>query len=515
MKTILPLALSALGIVLIAGCGGGSGGSATEDPTSGGTLGQYGPIETRGQINGTPIVRDLGRISTVALAGVLTDATYRPQGNPDNETAIAVGGGREIRYYMENGEFVSSFRPDNTPADGILALPNFSKDGTKLYYFGLLGIYSVNVADPSTATLVISGNNMNRFAISPDGLRIAYNRVATGETDQDVYMRNIAGGTTKRLTNNTYDDFVAEWIDNERVAIRAVTQDEPTQGTNIVNVNNLTSLPYTPFDGSVFPIGRASNGRLFLNSASENPLFATSITDYDLSSINNVAVQDYLEAGLGDSYSASVSPDGTRWAVNGDRVFTTELAPKSVNYVTPDLPSADQGVNWQPALGVTKFVGSGGRLGTASAGIVATNRSGPGRNGLASLVSWDCQTRSTSTISDDATTPGVGSKSYTIEADRLTALRFANRPLFQASSIVSASGTANGAIVTVDAEDGIVTSIVVFQETRGAKPTVRNEGGRKIVEGSIQSVWNAKGENLAPQGASRVQLDQKGNPTLL
>ena len=123
-------------------------------------------------------------------------------------------------------------------------------------------------------------------------------------------------------------------------------------------------------------------------------------------------------------------------------------------------------------------------------------------------------TRTTSTVSDDSTSPGVGSKSYTIEADRLTALRYSNRPLFQGINTVNSSGTANGAIVTVDAEDGLVTSIVVFQETRGAKPTVRREGGRKIVEGAIQSVWNAKGQNLAPQGASRVEISESGAPTV-
>ncbi|RYG38071.1 hypothetical protein EON81_04720 [bacterium] len=505
----------AAGAAILAGCGGGSAGSSSENPSpGGGTVGQFGPIETRGQVNGTPIVRDLGAISTIALAGTLTEATYRPQGMPDNETAIVIGNVKRLDLVMETGEKITSWNPGVPANSQYFLLPKWSLDGQKLYFLTSLGIYSTTVSDPATVTPVITAANVGRYAISPDGLQIAYTRIPTGETDGEVFVRAIAGGATKRITTNGDTDIAATWVDNERVVVYNQPAANPGQGgSNIIDVSTLASAQYTPFFNGLYPVGVSTEGRYAFNNLSTNPNNSVSITDLEGPPVLS---ENYLPPVLsGTILSASPSPDNSRWAVGfADRIFTTEIVPKTITDIVPETPGFYYGAAWQPPLPVTKFVGASSKLGSTSAGIIATSRTGPGRKGLASFVSWDAQTRSNSNVSDDATDLGSGAKSYVIEADRLTSLKYANRPLFNTVSTVSASGTANGAIVTIDAADGTVASIVVYQETRGAKPKIRREGDRKVIEGPIQSVWNAKGENLAPQGASRVTLPATGEPQI-
>ncbi|RYG38072.1 hypothetical protein EON81_04725 [bacterium] len=508
MKTAIQISSLALGIVLLAGCGGSSS-SGVSTPEEGGSFGQ---IDTRGQINGTPIVRDLSRITTVALAGTLTDATYRPQGTPDNDTAIAFANYSTIETLSPSGESIETWRPSSGVANESYRYPVWTLDGSRLYYFTPSGIYYTTPAAPTVGTQLIALTDVGLICLSPDGTKICYSRIPGGETDYEVFVRDVAGGATKRLTNNAESDASYCWIDNDRVAI---LYGASGVGTKLVNVSTLATVPYDPIKDGLTPVARTPDGVHFLNSIAKNDAtYGLSVSQKVTDTLYGTA--DFLQP---NSYNAnlggSISPDGKVWACSGTAgLFLTELQPQSARVIRIHGTSASFGVSWLPALGVTRFVGASGKLGSTSAGIVATRRTGPGRNGLSSFVSWDCQTRSTSTVSDDPADLGTGAKTYTIEADRLTALKYINKPFFNAVNTVSASGTANGAIVSLDTENGVVQSIVVFQETRGAKPSVQKQGGRRVIEGSILSVWDAKGKDLAPQGATRVTLDENGLPTV-
>ncbi|RYG38073.1 hypothetical protein EON81_04730 [bacterium] len=504
-------AAAALGLVVLAGCGGGA--SPGGDPAPSGSAGVFGQIQTRGQVNGQPLVRDLAKVSTVGLAGVLTDATYRPEGTPDNGTAIVYATAGSIDSVMEDGQFVESWKPPvASPLDYYL-LPSWTADGSKLFYMAPSGIYYTTPENPKVSTRVIASTGIGYFALSPDATKVTFTRIPEGETDREVFVRDVAGGPTKRLTDNAVDDDGTVWVDNEQVAVRTISMGEDG-GTHTIRVSDMRSQDYLPYSSGVFPVARSQNGIFFLNSAANDPGTAGISVSNNISDAN-FGYKDYLGPSLDAGGAGSISPDGQRWAFSARLgFFTTELYPVNLHQLplhgTPDA----LGMSWQPALGTKKFVGTGGSLGASSAGIIATRRSGPGRNGLSSFLSWDCQTRSTSTISDDATELGAGSKTYIIEADRLTALKFANRPFFNPVSTLESASTANGAIVSVDAETGIVDSILIYKETRGAKPTIRREGDAKVVEGHLLGVWDAKGKNLAPNGASRVTLPASGEPQL-
>ncbi|RYG38069.1 hypothetical protein EON81_04710 [bacterium] len=497
-------ALALLALVCVVGCGGGSGG--TENPGLVGTENQFGPISTRGQITGAPIVRDLRTISTVALAGTIVDATYRPQSKPDNQTAIAISSGNYIEMMFDTGEQLETWLPLYSGARMEPRAPRWSPDGQRLYFlhYGTnRGLYYVTASAPSTAVQVIAGA-LSAFQISPNGTTLIYAKQPVGESDSEIFRSTISGTGEVRLTTNSVDDRMGTWIDDTSFFL-----DRGDADPGIYNLSGVVMYGLPVSGGKT--IGRSLDGRYFLYDSAGS-------TDYQcllLERINNYFGYNlYLPNDvLSDLYSAAPSPDGQKWLIGGVySAYITELRPQTRNYLKESTTSYLGWGDWQPALGVTKFVGTSGRLGTTSAGIVATYRSGYGQNGLSSFVNWDAQTRSTSTVSDDVTDIDASTKTYTIEADRLTALRYGNRPFFANVSTVGSTGTANGAIVTINSEYGLVASIVVYQETRGAKPTVRKEGDRKIVEGSILGVWNAKGENLAPNGATRVTLNEKGEP---
>ncbi|RYG28880.1 hypothetical protein EON81_27740, partial [bacterium] len=164
--------------LMAVGCGGGSGGAAVGETggTPTGPAGNYGTIETRGQVNGTPIVQDLRYISTVALAGTLTDATYRPQGKPDNETAITYGEGNFINFMDEDGEKIGSWKPIYAGQSQVCNFPTWAPDGQRLYYQGNDSrLYFVTPAAPEAAVQVLP-YAIGRFAISPNSSKIAYTR---------------------------------------------------------------------------------------------------------------------------------------------------------------------------------------------------------------------------------------------------------------------------------------------------------------------------------------------------
>lgn len=440
----------------------------------------------------------------------MTDATYRPQGPADNETAILYGIGSSIEVVLESGEHIDSWQPPIAKPVDYAIWPVWSPDGSRVYYMAPSGIYSIAPSAPTVPTTVIPlASGLKSYCLSPDGLKIAYTRTPVGEMDTEVFVRDIAGGATKRLTTNASDDAATCWIDNERVAVNNLNE---VNGTKIVRVSDLSQSNYGPYDGKVYPYARSQDGLYFLNSGANDPAVSGfSVTQF--AGGIPYGAKDYFDKDTQIAMGASISPNGKRWLFSSeDGLFSTQLMPSSLNRILPAGPTLPFGVSWQPAMGVTKFVGSGGKLGASSAGIVATRRSGLDRNGLSSFLTWDCQTRSTSTISEDATDSGAGSKTYTLEADKLTSLNYANRPFFLPTSILSAGSLANGAMVSVDTSSGLVRSVVIYQETRGTKPTIRRNGAGKVIEGHLLGIWDAKGRDLAPQGASRVALSETGEP---
>ncbi|RYG29212.1 hypothetical protein EON81_27125, partial [bacterium] len=247
------LSLFALGAVLaLSGCGGGSGGSAEVGTIPDGPTNQFGPIETRGTVNGTPVVHDLAYVSTVALAGVLTDATYRLQGKPDNETAISVLAGNYIDLYLPSGEKLDSLQPGGVGAT-VYGEIRWAPDGQKFYVSRGGSIYTVSVNNPDTLTLVVSGPISGRFDLSPDGTKLAYSK--TVSSNEDVYYCPSGGGLEVRLTTSVPGQSMQMWASNSSL----IYYDVDSGINKSINLTGTFLTNYFPTLTS--PMGRSADGR--------------------------------------------------------------------------------------------------------------------------------------------------------------------------------------------------------------------------------------------------------------
>jgi Tol biopolymer transport system component len=116
--------------------------------------------------------------------------------------------------------------------DGPMAWdPSFDPTGTKILFVSQYGttMETINL-DGSGRQVIKKGFSFNGPTFSPDGKRIAYS--FDGGGNLDVYVRNLATGTDKRLTTNADWDFDPTWsADGSRIA-------------------------FTSFRGGVFPNGQ-------------------------------------------------------------------------------------------------------------------------------------------------------------------------------------------------------------------------------------------------------------------
>jgi TolB protein len=101
--------------------------------------------------------------------------------------------------------------------------PSFDPTGKKILYLGsdYGSIETINV-DGSGHTVIMAGApyEFQTPRYSPDGKRLAFARRVSG--NEDVYVRTLATGTTKRLTFHTSDDYAPTWSpDGSRIAFNS------------------------------------------------------------------------------------------------------------------------------------------------------------------------------------------------------------------------------------------------------------------------------------------------------
>ncbi|RYG43864.1 hypothetical protein EON79_16145, partial [bacterium] len=329
--------------VLLVGCGGGGGGSASEGTggTPEGPVRQYGPIETRGQLKGEPIVRDLLQISTVALAGTLTDATYRPQGIPDNDTAIVVGTSTFLDFYTQDGQPIATWEPKYQGAMLYPNRPRWTSDGQRVYFQSGSSLYYAAVSDPTTAVRVLTNVSQN-YALSPDGTKIAFSRTPTGESDLEIFTSTIAGGSQTQITRNTTNDLVSIWADNERIIANS------DGSYNVYGLTGTVVGSYSAAGGN--PVGRSTDGRYFFNDAPLNASYKFGISERVATSFGT---NSYIPGSpVTNIQAAGSSPDGKRWVViRTFEVTTTEVLPDYVTALLGEPTQTYRGGDWQPALG--------------------------------------------------------------------------------------------------------------------------------------------------------------------
>ena len=157
-------------------------------------------------------------------------------------------------------------------------------------------------------------------------------------------------------------------------------------------------------------------------------------------------------------------------------------------------------------------MGTGGLLGTAAAGFLFAQKG----KSIAAIVTFDATTRSGTRVSTQ--TPAAANWPNVVfevtATDSLTSLRYLIGVSTVPISVIGATDavtSATNALVSFDASDGTVTSVLPSPANRAA-PTAggtAREGGSLVYRRPFLGVWDGTGRNLAPGGAREVRIDAR------
>lgn len=219
-----------------------------------------------------------------------------------------------------------------------------------------------------------------------------------------------------------------------------------------------------------------------------------------------------------DVLSLSVSPDRrgvvtlevNEGASPGNVLLVRRNFDMTGPVIVRSLPASTRArvVGWQPFPTNRVLAGAASLFGgNASAFVWALSG-----NEVTGNVLVRAQTPSTTRI--DAEGAAGTNLVYAIECDRITKASI-SVDKGQALANLNLTPTTNGLLVNFNASNGEIVAAIPYAVARGAgKPKVSRDGSRIVVEGVMQGVYDAKGKNLAPSGASRAVLDGAGRVTV-
>jgi hypothetical protein len=270
------------------------------------------------------------------------------------------------------------------------------------------------------------------------------------------------------------------------------------------NTDGISSPTFSPDGGkiafSLRPAGLNLSRIIVMNSNGTNQTVVTNTTFFDL--------------------TPTFSPDGSKIAFTSNRdgpgIGDFAIFVMNANGTNPvrmtNLGSDNSSPAWSPFLSRRVLVGSEGVLGTSAAGFLFAQKG----KSIRSVVTFDATTRSDTRVS--ARTPDAASGPNLVfevtAADSLTSLRYLIGASPAAVTVIGPTGavtSATNALVSFDASDGAVTSVLPFTANRAAVPPADpiRSGGELIYRRSFLGVWDRSGRNLAPGGASEVHIDAR------
>lgn len=520
-KYIVSVSVSLSFLSFIAGCGGGGSSSSSPTPSSQSaaeTVQTFGDITTR--VVGTaqqPVVSAAPGGTVIGIAGA-TISDISQAFVPSLATSRIVFysyRNRNAQIYSMNADGSDQIRLTNNAASEIF--PAYSPDGSKVAFSssrdGNPEIYTMN-ADGSNQIRLTNNTDTDTYAsYSPDGTKIVF--ASSRDGVPRIYTMNADGTSQTRLTNNanTFDYFPSFSPDGTKIAFTGVLgvnadvfvmNADGTNPTKITNGGTNDAPSFSP-DGTKI-------------------VFSKSDGIYTMNSDGSGQVR-LANTGAADRYAA-YSPDGSKITFmssrNGDfEIYTmnadgSNQARLTINQTTGFSPAGNFGKNgsvWAYTRVSPKLVGAGGVFGSEKAGFLL------GQKGAAttSLVTFDTATPTSRAgarvAAQTATDTNASNLIFTVTApDSLAALNFYNG--FDAAPASAATLTnvplpagTTGTIVSFDAATGKVATVIPYAANRGTG-AVRSErsGDTLTFTGSFGGVWDAKGENLAPDGAKSVRI---------
>ena len=510
-----------IALLVAAGCGGGGGSSpgGGGTPTGSGTdqtvnIGNFvtrvsgttqQPISVAG--SGATVVGVAGgTVSSLTLANPVPTLANSPQTLAQTHILFS----RYNQLYMEgaDGSGVHELTLGPQPLDYGSA---WSPDGSRILfsqYVSAVGHYQIFVmnANGSGASRLSDGSyNEYAPAWNSAGNKIAFTRYdASGHTQ--LYTMTPAGGSVARISDGTANDDFASWspAGDRLVFMRATT------GSPVLYVMNADG------SGAHLLIGTVGSDNMSYPGWSPD---GTKIVYIDqLGSSTNVFVcssdgtfYTQLTMGIQNDATPCWSPDSAKIAFarpNSSglhQIYTIDPSGAGLTAIS-DGSYDDMWPVWSPYIRTRRLVGQGG-LASSAAGFLA----GQQGNVVNSLVVFNATTPDSAFITvPSSTTPGQSSLALTVTADKLTSLVFVNN-FASVNTVLGGTTTATGASITFNANDGTVSTVLPFNANKSALPggSSVQTGDVLVLRRSFIGVWDGKGKNLAPGGASEVHISSR------
>ncbi|HWD39842.1 MAG TPA: hypothetical protein VG944_13415 [Fimbriimonas sp.] len=496
--------------VLAAGCGGGGSKGVSNDQVKKDTLGQsqfgyFGQIKPHLSVSS-------GGVTVAGVSGAsLSYIDFYPQPSLD-ETSIAYLRNEEVNLYNWATQTDSEITNDLVAGQASWS-PNGQLVATKITGPGATELFTM-YADGSHATAITgTGVATQRPSYSPDGTHIvgldaSFNLIAMKANGTSTVTLD----TAAHVSTNCFPT----WLNNTTVLYSRV----------VSGFDTLTTIPSSGGSPTTFVANIAGSHN---DSPSVSPdgtlvAFANSATGADPWTINVASTSFGAPATLTTSQFSdtfpSFSPDGSfltfrrtdnaghgNDGIAGMYVETLDgLDPRALVIDPADGHSFSREMHWSPFYKYQRFIGSGGSFGSTSSGFLYAQK-GPV---IKSFFSFTATTPSSAVITP-ANSSGDGAPMvFSIAADAVTRLVFTNGYTLPAT-IISPSG-ATSVMISFDATDGTISTVAPLAATtkaaRTLKPNATN--GDVVYNAKFLAVYDGKGKNLAPTGASQVVIGSKG-----
>lgn len=492
---------------VLAGCGGGSGGGAVSTAQNTLKLGDASIAYTGATV--TPMIgTGSGTVTITALAGAsFSSVSIVPPQTLDN---CLIVGESSLALTTVNLAGQTNTLTGTDPAFAITA--QFTTDGHIVFtgYSPSSGnwyAYECNW-DGSNAQRINGGTPTWEIAWAPDNQKIAWIDPSTA-----LWVSSPNGSNaTELMTDSCY--------------VPAFASDSQHLAFDYENSDDFDQI-YT-WPGSGAPVGLPGENET--NSYFFPVWFpdgAALLYDYDSGTqrslqiaragTGQVIASDNPPSGTNDQEQASLAPDGKTIAFDSASAYA---AGGPYSLVVSDLTESDPEtvpVNssnglvlpyWSPYPGPQNFVGTGASMFSSAAGFIW------GQNGdvMSGFVAFTTSAPSTTTVTQENGT-GYGELVYDVHSKSITGLKYTNGYYSQIVNALPDIGSGDtDVLISFDSTTGQVTSLAPFVQTRTAlKPRSQSLG--TMFQARFSAVWDGKGHDLAPNGASQVVLDpNSGKP---
>jgi hypothetical protein len=503
LGTSLVLLAAAL---ILAGCGGGSSGS-NAIPTD--TSFAFGDLVGRAAISNPPKTTSSSDVVATAFTGTFSSLKLRELNPNLDETRIVFA-----THYFGTFYNLATCAPDGSDLQRLTTslaaeddAPTFSGVGKVAFQSDRAGgLKSFLVNTDGSGTIQLTTTNALYPQIDAAATKILF---ANGT----LQVMNIA---TKATTIPSVDPATLP------IASALSSDGRTVYYLGVDNTPDYT-LYRTPADGTGSWYGFAAGDDAVDMAVSPDGSEVAYMTGSPSVSLVRVGTGDGAKVGLPvpgiGGAGLSYSPDGKKIVFSTNsadfrgKVYVLDIASHFITPISPELTSSHY-PSWSGFTKERTLISSGGGLlGLRACGVIY----GQSGKSTRSVVAFDVTTPSsvvmTAQTPANSTSPNLV---FSADADSIIKLAYANGSGWRGIRAIGSGTpvvTANGALISIDASDGSVVSVLPFNGTRGvdSKPTIRDEGSTRIFSGQFLAVYDKDGKNLAPSGASQVRLDTKTN----